>query len=87
MQNLAEVLRGLKDHECLLEFDKLKIKKVLEEFDQALSRVSSPIVEKFEKVEKREVNVKDGNPSDKNYKEGQKSTFKMKVTSNRKSAP
>jgi hypothetical protein len=92
MQKLAELLRSLKDHSELLDIDKVKIEKVLTEFDQEISKVTVPI---FDRVDKREVQAKDGNPSDGNYKQAQEEepvehkpkTVKMKVVSNRKPLP
>ena len=71
-----------------MEFDRIKIKAALKEFDFELTKVSRPVKEnKFEGVEKRQVKEGEGNPSDANFEQKrEETTFKMKVVSNRRKA-
>jgi hypothetical protein len=81
MHKLASLLSSMKEHPEILEVDRKKMEKVLQEFNEEISKVSTPI---YEKVEKREVKASDGNPSDLNYKKEEKpKTVKMKVVNNR----
>ena len=82
MRKLVDFLNKFKDHSELHQFDKTKIIKVLEEFNQEINKVSSPI------VERRLIKPEEGNPSDKSYQDNlaakkDNKNFKLKVTSTR----
>lgn len=64
MRALVEFLARYKDHVAIYSNDKLKIQKTLDEFAQEISKVSNPIVEKFDKVERRVIQPNVNNPSD-----------------------
>jgi len=55
MRNLVELLRSVVDHPKLYAFDRISITKALEEFDHEISKVSNPILERNDRVEKRVV--------------------------------
>lgn len=87
MRKVVEFLRENLHHEKLHAIDKNNIEKCIAEFDLELSKVAAPAI-----VEKRIVNVEDGNPSDSNYKKKKDEpaekdkagkNFKLKVKSNR----
>ena len=69
IRKLVEFLKKYRDHPDLFKMDRVKIEKAIAEYDEEVAKVSCPIEEKFEKVEKRVVNAELGNPSDKRYKD------------------
>jgi len=69
MRALVELLSRFKDHPKMLELDRTKILRALEEFEVEINKVSGPIQEKFESVQKRVVKPGVGNPSDGSFEE------------------
>ena len=67
MKALVELLKRFKDHPKMMELDKAKIESALKEFEVELSKVSGPIVEKYQSVGTRLVQPGVGNPSDGSY--------------------
>ena len=61
-------------HEKLNPIDKMNIEKSIAEFDHEMSKVAAPAI-----VEKRVVNLEDGNPSDTNYKKNHEQPDKDKA--------
>ena len=67
MRNLVDLLKRVVNHPEMLEIDKVKFNKTLDEFEAEVKKVTCPIEEKTQ-VTKRVVKIEDGNPSDKNFK-------------------
>lgn len=82
MRQLKEVMSKYKDHEKLFESDRSRFIKTLLEFDEELSKVTTPITEKFDKVQTRILEPNEGNPSDLTYKP-KNANFKVEVKSTR----
>ena len=63
MRDIIEFMKTMRSNANIHELDRQKIDKYVKEFEEEIAKVSAPIKEnKFEKVQKRVVDVKDGNP-------------------------